>query len=564
MLGWLKKKFVKKEPEAPLDPASLKIPVAPRPMVPAPREEEPADSPDTTIPEIEESTAESVEPVDETEPVTIPDEEADREPVDGEEAGILEHQSDIPNEKESLPEAICEPEIEPIAEKPAAIADAVESFTEPETAIRDDGQPVIEDTDAENDEENSEPETATPETFAKEIIGEPVEHEIVDEIAPKKSPASGKTGEEADAAPATTAAPEKLPEQDEEGAIPDVLVPEDKENITPVAEKPASSSPTARKPEPKKKSLFTRLSQRLARTRASFTYQLDTLFLGKKEIDGELLDNLEELLITADLGFNLTQEILDHTRKKVKRKELSDPGSLKLVLKDKLKSFIEEYQQDPALVMPDEGPFVIMVVGVNGVGKTTTIGKIAHKFIHSGQSVLLIAADTFRAAAVSQLKIWGERNNVPVIAKEEGTDPSAVVYDGLAHARAKGYDVVLVDTAGRLHTQANLMEELKKIKRVMGKQLAGAPHEVMLVIDATTGQNGISQAKLFNEAVDLTSLTLTKLDGTAKGGIIMNICRELKLPIRFIGVGEQLDDLRDFEPNEFIEALFHSSDAVQQ
>ncbi len=307
---------------------------------------------------------------------------------------------------------------------------------------------------------------------------------------------------------------------------------------------------------PRKKSLLSRLSERLSRTRESFTYQLDTLFLGKKEIDAKLLDDLEELLITADLGFNVTQDVLDQARRKVKRKELSDPKALKQILKDKLKSFILDYQKDATLVMPDEGPFVIMVVGVNGVGKTTTIGKIAHKFLRSGQSVLLVAADTFRAAAVSQLKIWGERNNVPVIAKGEGADPSSVVYDGIAHAKAKDFDVVLVDTAGRLHTQANLMEELKKIKRVMGKQLEGAPHEVMLVIDATTGQNGISQAKLFNEAVELTGLTLTKLDGTAKGGIVINICRETKLPIRFIGVGEQLDDLRDFEPDEFIEALF--------
>ncbi|MFV0438478.1 MAG: signal recognition particle-docking protein FtsY [Desulfopila sp.] len=314
--------------------------------------------------------------------------------------------------------------------------------------------------------------------------------------------------------------------------------------------------------QPGSQSVFSKLSQRLSRTRESFTYRLDTLFLGKKEIDAALFDELEELLITADLGFHVTQEVLDHTRKNVKRQELSDPASLKQVIKEKLKSFIVEHQQEMSLVMPETGPFVMMVVGVNGVGKTTTIGKIANKFQQSGRSVLLVAGDTFRAAAVSQLKIWGERNSVPVIAHEQGSDPSAVVYDGLAHAKAKGYDVVLIDTAGRLHTQANLMEELKKIKRVMSRQIAGAPHEVMLVIDATTGQNGISQARQFNEAVTLTGLTLTKLDGTARGGIIMNICRELELPIRYIGVGEQLDDLRDFNPDEFIEALFHAGDTA--
>jgi fused signal recognition particle receptor len=305
-------------------------------------------------------------------------------------------------------------------------------------------------------------------------------------------------------------------------------------------------------------SFLRRLAEKLSKTREAFTYQLDRLFLGRKEIDAELFDDLEELLITADLGVTTTRELLDHARRKVHRKELSDPESLKLALKDKIKSFIIDYQRDAELVMPESGPFVIMVVGVNGVGKTTTIGKIAHKFVKAGRSVMLVAGDTFRAAAVSQLQIWGERNGVHVVARADRADPSSVVYDAMDIARAKNYDVVLVDTAGRLHTQTNLMEELKKIKRVMGKRLEGAPHEVMLVIDATTGQNGISQAKLFHEAVGITGITLTKLDGTAKGGIVANICREMKTPIRFIGVGEKMEDLRDFDPDEFIEALFES------
>ena len=305
-------------------------------------------------------------------------------------------------------------------------------------------------------------------------------------------------------------------------------------------------------------SFLRRLAEKLSKTREAFTYQLDRLFLGRKEIDAELFDDLEELLITADLGVATTRELLDHARRKVHRKELSDPESLKLALKDKIKSFIIDYQRDAELVMPESGPFVIMVVGVNGVGKTTTIGKIAHKFVKAGRSVMLVAGDTFRAAAVSQLQIWGERNGVHVVARADGADPSSVAYDAMDIARARNYDVVLVDTAGRLHTQTNLMEELKKIKRVMGKRLEGAPHEVMLVIDATTGQNGISQAKLFDEAVGITGITLTKLDGTAKGGIVANICREMKTPIRFIGVGEKMEDLRDFDPDEFIEALFES------
>ena len=304
--------------------------------------------------------------------------------------------------------------------------------------------------------------------------------------------------------------------------------------------------------------MFRRLSERLSRTRETFTHQIDQLFLGKKEIDTDLFDDLEEILVTADLGIATTHELLEHARRRVKRDSLSDPQELKSILKEQIKTIIVDHNQPDDLVMPEEGPFVVMVVGVNGVGKTTTIGKIARKFVNSEQSVLLVAADTFRAAAASQLKIWGERNNIEVFAQQEGADPSSVVFDALAVARKKSYDVVLVDTAGRLHTKANLMEELKKIKRVMGKQLQGAPHEILLVIDATTGQNGISQALLFNEAVGITGIALTKLDGTAKGGIVANIAKELKTPIRFIGVGEQVDDLRDFNADEFVEALFES------
>lgn len=303
-------------------------------------------------------------------------------------------------------------------------------------------------------------------------------------------------------------------------------------------------------------SLFQRLSHKLSRTRESFVSQMDSLFLGKKEIDADLLDDLEELLITADIGVKTATELLDYARTKVKRKELDDPQALKVFIKEKLREYITQACESAEIVMPASGPFIVMVVGVNGVGKTTTIGKIAHKFIQSGQSVLLAAADTFRAAAVSQLQIWGERNGVDVVSKGAGADPSSVAFDALTRAVAEKYDVVLVDTAGRLHTQTNLMEELKKIKRVMGKKLDGAPHEVLLVIDATTGQNSLSQVKLFNEAIGVTGLTLTKLDGTAKGGIIANICRDMNIPIRFIGIGEKIEDLRDFDPDEFIDALF--------
>ena len=313
-------------------------------------------------------------------------------------------------------------------------------------------------------------------------------------------------------------------------------------------------------PEPQKHSMFSRLKERLSQSRSSLIEKVDTLFLGKKIIDDDLLDELEEILITADLGVTTTRDLIDNARAQVSRKELSDPQALKEALRQQLLGYILNSEKPAEMVLPDSGPFVIMVVGVNGVGKTTTIGKMAHKFVQSGQKVLLVAADTFRAAAVEQLQIWGKRINADVIAQQTGADPSSVVFDGLEAARAKNYDVIIVDTAGRLHTKVNLMEELKKIKRVMDKKIPGAPHEVMLVLDATTGQNGISQARLFNEAVEITGLALTKLDGTAKGGIVVNICHEFNIPIRFIGIGEQMEDLRDFDANEFVEAFFSSGD----
>ncbi len=309
--------------------------------------------------------------------------------------------------------------------------------------------------------------------------------------------------------------------------------------------------------------LFSRLKERLAKTRHSFVSRIDNLFLGKKTIDPELLDDLEEILITADLGVTTTLELLEKVREQVNRNELSDPQVLKQMLKENITSYLTGHARPEKMVMPETGPFLVMVVGVNGVGKTTTIGKVAHKFVKSGLSVLLVAADTFRAAAVEQLKIWGQRNNVDVFSQQAGADPSSVVFDAVEYAGPQNFDVIIVDTAGRLHTKVNLMEELKKIKRVIGKKLENAPHEILLVLDATTGQNSISQAKLFNEAVGVTGLALTKLDGTAKGGIVVNISREFNIPIRFIGIGEQMEDLRDFEPQQFVDALFAENAGTQ-
>jgi len=375
------------------------------------------------------------------------------------------------------------------------------------------------------------------------VLPTPVAEEIIEPEIDDSLPAGEEQAVEEESIPSAVAVGEKTDTVSgrpagEEAAVGDIV--EDKRSA-------------------KTGGVFQRLKAGLAKTRDSLVNRMDVLFLGKKVIDPELLDELEEILITSDLGVSTTLELLEDARAKLRRQELTDPQALKQTLKGKILLSLEKMSRAAELVMPAEGPFVIMVVGVNGVGKTTTIGKIAYKFVQSGQSVLLVAADTFRAAAIDQLKIWGERTKVEVVAQKPGADPSSVAYDALDYARPRNFDVVIIDTAGRLHTKVNLMEELKKIKRVIGKKLDGAPHEVMLVLDATTGQNAISQAKLFHEVVGVTGLVLTKLDGTAKGGVVINISHELQIPIRFIGIGEKMEDLRDFEPAEFVEALFASS-----
>ena len=304
-----------------------------------------------------------------------------------------------------------------------------------------------------------------------------------------------------------------------------------------------------------KEGMFQRLRQGLSKTRSSFTGRLDDLFLGKKEITEDLLDELEELLFTSDIGVATTQELIDSVREKVARKELNDPKKLRISLKDHILSFLDAPPKEHSEPAPGE-PLVILVVGINGVGKTTTIGKTAHNFKSQDKNVMLVAADTFRAAAVEQLGIWGERTGAEVIKQSEGADPSAVVFDALTAAISRKTDVVLIDTAGRLHTKTNLMEELKKIYRVTAKKLPSAPHEVWLVLDATTGQNAISQAKIFNEAIGVTGIILTKLDGTAKGGVVVGISHQLGIPIKYIGIGEKIDDLRPFDAQDFVKAMF--------
>ena len=309
-----------------------------------------------------------------------------------------------------------------------------------------------------------------------------------------------------------------------------------------------------REPEEKRGGFLARLRERLSKTRAGFTGRLDQLFFGKKEINDDLIEELEEILFTSDLGVATTQELIALVQEGVGRKELDSPDALKKALKEDMLSFLDVPATEHSTPGPGE-PLVVMVIGVNGVGKTTTIGKAAHQLIEEGKRVMLVAADTFRAAAVEQLVIWGERVGAEVVKQAQGADPSAVVFDALSAALSRQIDVVLIDTAGRLHTKVNLMEELQKIHRVTGRKLPGAPHEVWLVLDATTGQNAIAQAEIFHEALGVTDIILTKLDGTAKGGIVVGISRQLGLPVRFIGIGEKLDDLQSFHPSDFVEVI---------
>ena len=304
-----------------------------------------------------------------------------------------------------------------------------------------------------------------------------------------------------------------------------------------------------------KEGFFARLKLGLAKTRGGFTGKLDQLLFGKKEISQDLLEELEEILFTSDLGVATTQDLVQRVQQGVARKELDRPEKLREALKVQIRGFLDV--PEPEHQMPGAGePLVIMFIGVNGVGKTTTIGKVARLFKEEGKTVMLVAGDTFRAAAVEQLEIWGQRAGAEVVKQRDGSDPSAVVYDALAAALSRHMEVVLIDTAGRLHTKSNLMDELEKIHRVAGKKLPGAPHDVWLVLDATTGQNAIAQAEIFHKALGVTGIILTKLDGTAKGGIVAGICHQLKIPIRFIGIGEKVDDLRPFDAGDFVEALF--------
>lgn len=301
--------------------------------------------------------------------------------------------------------------------------------------------------------------------------------------------------------------------------------------------------------------VFEKIKNAVRKTNEVLNMPIQDLVQGKKEIDPAMLEELEAIMIGADIGVNTTTEILDSIRDQVSRKTLSDPAELHSTLKTELRKILSINDAAPRQAADSE-PFVIFMVGVNGVGKTTTIGKLANRFKKEGKSVMLCAADTFRAAAIEQLEVWSTRSNVPLIKQKPGADPSAVLYDALQSAKAKKIDVIIVDTAGRLHTKHNLMSELEKMTRVAKREISSAPHEVLLVMDATTGQNGLIQAKEFTKSSGVSGLVLTKLDGTAKGGVVVAIARELKIPIRFVGVGEQIGDLVEFSADAFVDSLF--------
>jgi fused signal recognition particle receptor len=335
-------------------------------------------------------------------------------------------------------------------------------------------------------------------------------------------------------------APEEMPESEDQ-----TTSPEQTANAA-FSDEPVDDTTAARESI----GYFKRLKNRLSRTRRNFSGGFEKVFAGKKKIDEDALEELEELLITSDIGVQTTMALME----RIANAKVADVAEVKQILKDEILSILGT--RPPVQETKKSTPHVILVVGVNGVGKTTTIGKIAASLKASGEKVLIAAADTFRAAAVEQLMIWAQKAGAEFVKHKENADPAAVAFDAVAAARARGCDIVLIDTAGRLHTKVNLMEELKKIKRTVAKQIQGAPHEILLVLDATTGQNALSQAKLFNEALAVTGLALTKLDGTAKGGIVISICSSLNIPLQYIGIGEKIEDLRPFDAEQFIEALF--------
>ena len=465
---------------------------------------------------------------------------------------------------------------EPVVEQPPAIpepaptpAPAIEE--EPAPIVLPIAEPVLQPVEPEPEPEPPVaaelPLTPTAEPWLTlPVAEEPVA--LVEEAAPHVTPPiPAPAAFVPDVAPAPVVEPVVEPAP----VVPEPVAPVVVAPVAPVVQQPAPAPVVAApvvpvdvvaetpveapRSEETKVGFFARLKQGLSKTSASIGEGMASLFLGRKTIDDDLLDELETRLLTADVGVEATTQIIQRLTQKVARKELADADALYKSLQAELAAMLKPVEQ-PLKIASQTKPFVILVVGVNGAGKTTTIGKLAKKLQLEGKKVMLAAGDTFRAAAVEQLQVWGERNKIPVIAQHTGADSASVIFDAVQAAKARGIDVLIADTAGRLHTKDNLMEELKKVRRVIGKLDADAPHEVLLVLDAGTGQNAINQAKQFNQTVALTGLALTKLDGTAKGGVIFALAKQFGLPIRYIGVGEGIDDLRTFEAEPFVQALF--------
>ncbi|MDY0414053.1 MAG: signal recognition particle-docking protein FtsY [Pseudomonas sp.] len=424
----------------------------------------------------------------------------------------------------SLPVAEPEPEPEPVAEAEPPVA-RVEPLATAIITLEDEVAPVV------------------------------AVQQFEAQAAPKVKPSRFNLSiDQAVSTPAALAQPEPQPEPT---PIPAIVAAAE------VAEAPALAANLAgqSKPQGNKLSWFARLKQGLAKTSSSLGEGMASLFLGKKEIDDELLEELETRLLLADVGMEATTAIMGNLTRRVARKELADSGALYQALQVEMADLLRPIEQ-PLQVPEGKKPYVILVVGVNGAGKTTTIGKMAARLQKEGKKVMLAAGDTFRAAAVEQLQVWGERNKIPVIAQHTGADSASVIFDAVQAAQSRGMDVLIADTAGRLHTKDNLMEELRKVARVMSKLDGNAPHEVLLVLDAGTGQNAINQTRQFNETIPLTGLALTKLDGTAKGGVIFALAKHFEIPVRYIGVGEGIDDLRDFIADDFVAALFAEKDSA--
>lgn len=386
----------------------------------------------------------------------------------------------------------------------------------------------------------------------KETAENPAVEQTVSEATPKEEFIDETLFGEEISADKEEVSPEKVrleQAQELQEHLPEVA--QELSDQAPDQAKEAEENHNPPKAQEEEKGYFARLRAGLSKTRAGFA----DLFLGKKVLTQEIIDELEMRLLTADVGMEITDQIIQEVSAKLKRNELSDVEAVRKEVSQYMVDLLKPYQQP--LNVENHQPFVILMVGINGAGKTTTIGKLARRFQNEGKKVMLAAGDTFRAAAVEQLQAWGQRNNVPVIAQATGADAASVAFDALQSAKAKGVDVLIVDTAGRLHTQDHLMEELKKIKRVLQKQDEHVPHETLLVLDAGNGQNALRQAQQFSQAMGVTGLVLSKLDGTAKGGIIFAITHQLKLPVRFIGVGEQAEDLRTFNAIDFVNALFY-------